>query len=136
MKSKTTLFLSLLTTLSLTAQTLPPIGANWNMQYSSIMGGGATVLSVTKDTMINGRTCRKIDEVSDGVLKPYPFSYYLYISGDSLFSSNTVAPNVSNFLYRFNMQVGDTTNGTFSAGNRGSYYYTHYQLSITHYPLT
>ena len=99
---------------------LPPVGAFWNFNASAHNGGasGKETFMVDGDTLIDGilhmSILRRVAHV--GIL-PFCSSYYseswfgyLYQRGDSVFYKNSWQDE---FLYRYDMAVGDTLRNFF-----------------------
>ena len=99
------------------AQHFPPVGAVWKFDY---VDGNfypwwapyypKTTWSVVKDTLINGKICRKLvksnlEDLNDscGSSKVY----FFYESSDSLFSYSCL-DNKFHLYFNFNIKVGDT----------------------------
>lgn len=93
-------------------------GAVWHYEYSNIGYGGFTKYEYTKDTIIEGQTCEKIDAVyyeftSDQYGNIVPLGQfgrktnYTYVSGDTVFYWNDIE-NKFFTLYNFGAEVGDS----------------------------
>lgn len=95
------------TTTAIAAQEFAPVGATWH--YSQATANTEIIAYKTiqsfADTVIEGKTCRKLLEISRYSLTPDTSFVYVYSSNDSVFFFRE---NNFHLLYSFGAQVGDT----------------------------
>ncbi|MFN3529717.1 MAG: T9SS type A sorting domain-containing protein [Bacteroidia bacterium] len=94
------------------AQNFAPVGAKW--YYDSSLGGATPrfgayrLYEVTKDTLINGQSCRLIKQSRHAVSGMQNLAdVYVYEANDTVFYYHTTLQRFSP-LYMLNVQVGDT----------------------------
>lgn len=93
------------------AQYFAPVGAKWTYAYSSNGFGNPPpynveplTIEVTKDTLINGLTCRKVEIAISSNVQNYE---YIKSINDSVLVYSSVN-NQFNLLYDFSANIGDT----------------------------
>lgn len=88
--------------------TFAPIGAKWSYKQA-YWGGPDTnlmVLEVVSDTLIDGRTCSKV-QVHEGIFGCHEFVQYFAESNDSLFKYDQDAGQFD-LLFRWNGSLGES----------------------------
>ena len=94
----------------LNSQTFAPIGTKWGFNYASVGGSGSYFLESVADTIIQGKSCRKLVTQNVYYVCPACPSYtkgvrFIHENNDSLFgliNGNFV------LIFRYNLQIGDT----------------------------
>ncbi len=98
---------------NLHSQTFAPIGTKWGYNYSSLGGPGSIYLESLGDTILQGRTCRKLSykdvryRSSDFPVQMSTTTVYYHERNDSLFSVSQGGAKF-NLLFRYNLNVNDT----------------------------
>jgi hypothetical protein len=88
-----------------------PLDAYWNYTWASPGGGGGLLTKVVGDTVVNGKTLKKLSN-DEFTYYPFPPNYgahryttgYLSIRNDSVFTGL----GQEYFLFSFKMQLNDT----------------------------
>lgn len=149
-------FLSISFTVSAQNMEFAPVGAYWKYNYSTFCGDQQRLVTVVGDTVVNGKTFKKlaIDEFIKTQCPPPGTSHayskdFLSIRNDSVFMGLNQA-----FLFSFKAQIGDTVKfndflnnarygvvdslGTINLGgvNRRIMYFTKYCKNLTNGQIT
>jgi hypothetical protein len=110
MKNLITFTLSVCFFTLLNAQTFAPIGTKWGYNFATAGGGGSFYLESVGDTVIQGKTCRKLASKTVNVICPTCQwttlgTRVFYEANDSLFA---VYNTGFTFLFSYRLAIGDT----------------------------
>ncbi|MCB0787197.1 MAG: hypothetical protein KDB75_03770 [Flavobacteriales bacterium] len=100
--------LIMMSSLQLAAQSWAPVGATWTYEQRFFGGPDSAllVMSVVKDTVVQGRASQKLNIVQ-GWVDCYPFYPIISYDGDSLLLYDE-ADSTFKLMYCFNAEPGDT----------------------------
>jgi len=108
MKNLTTTLILLLFSICLIGQEFAPIGAVWHYdkRYNTNGNIDYITLTVEKDTVINGETCREIVKSDQLGCRPRPDVEFLFSRNDTVFIFDSVF-NEFQILINFNAEKGN-----------------------------
>jgi hypothetical protein len=109
MKRTLLILFLIITNCSFYAQDFAPIGAEWYYGEGYAFSGDKNYIkfTVVKDTVINGKSCRKITKRHKVECNLRDFTEYMYSSNDSVFYYDTTFNNFQT-LYVFDAQPSDS----------------------------